>query len=159
MSRFDPSPQSPLNARSIRPAAPRVASSENQDAPHPERTEGRRAGRLRCSMIGSNQGEVLDISATGARIQLRRAPDIKAGDCFMLDIDALSGTLKINCCAVWIRLNAERKFEMGVEFRDLSDQTKKKLVETVLHPTRAETLRRGWNLIPEPIDDETGTGC
>lgn len=110
-------------------------------------------------MIGSNQGEVLDISATGARVQLRRAPDIKAGDCFTLDIDSLSGTLKINCCAVWIRLNAERKFEMGVEFRDLTEQTKKKLVETVLHPTRAETLRRGWSLIPEPIDDETGTGC
>ena len=153
MSRFEPGSGPHPASRAAR--GQRDSAGEGGAA---ERSEGRRAGRLRCSMLGSNQGEVLDISATGARVLLRRNPDVKAGDCFAIEIDAISGSMKIDCCVVWIRLNSERKFEMGVEFRNINEQMKKRLVETVLHPTRAETLRRGWSLIPGPIEDESMEG-
>lgn len=126
--------------------------------PEIERFDGRRAGRLRCSMLGSNQGEVLDLSATGARVLLRRHPDLKAGDTFTLDIETNAGAVHTPCTCVWIRLNSERKFEMGVEFNNLDPDAKRRLLETVLHPTRSETLRRGWNFVPEPMNDDEHDG-
>jgi hypothetical protein len=136
MSRFDP---------------PRSPSSDL------DRTESRRAGRLRCSMLGSNQGEVLDISATGAKLLLRRQPSVKAGDEFKLELESMGGNISVDCAVVWLRLNAEKKFEMGIEFRNLTTENKRRLLETVLHPTRSETLRRGWTFVPEPAgDDDSG---
>lgn len=118
--------------------------------------EARRAGRLRCSMVGSNQGEVLDVSSTGARVLLKKNPDLKAGDSFQLELETLSGPLSVDSTVVWVRLNADKRFEMGVEFSGMSEESRRKLLETVLHPTRAETLRRGWTLIEddEQITDE-----
>lgn len=149
MARFEAHPSSPGQPRPSGARPPAGAS----DA---ERREGRRGGRLRCSMLGSNHGEVMDISATGAKIALRRAPDLKAGDVFKLEVDSgagLGSSLKLDCCVVWLRLNADKKFEMGVEFRDMTPELKKRLLEVVLHPTRTQALQRGWTLVPEPIDD------
>lgn len=118
------------------------------------RDDGRRAGRLRCTMMGANlgtvHGELLDLSATGARVLLRRNPDLKAGASFKMEIDpgtGIGGSIAVTCQAVWVRLNAEKKFELGVEFQDLPEPARKRLLEAVLHPTRAESLRRGWSVV------------
>lgn len=133
--RFDPSKRTSTPAE--RPGAPEREA----------RNDSRKAGRLRCSMLGSNHGEVLDVSATGARILLRKNPDIQAGDVFEIDLETNGGAIHTRARTVWIRLNAEKKFEMGVEFVGLEASDKKRLLETVLHPTRAEALRRGWNVV------------
>lgn len=139
------------------PAAARARTHRAEPAApqtHGERSDGRRAGRLRCSMmsaaLGTTHAEILDASATGARLLLRRNPDLRAGAPVTLDIDAGSGPaggIKVACQVVWVRLNADKKFELGVEFRDLADAARKRLLDAVLNPTRAESLRRGWSVV------------
>lgn len=149
MPRFEPEPTSPSSRIS-------TFGSARQGTPEIDRIDSRRAGRLRCSMLGSNQGELLDISATGGRILLRRNPDLKAGDTVPVELDTLSGSLTVQCSVVWIRLNSERKFEMGIEFLSLTPEARKRLLDTVLHPTRSETLRRGWSVVhdsPDEVED------
>ena len=76
--------------------------------------EGRAGGRLRCLMLGSNHGEVMDISATGAKIA-RPPPDPRRGR--VQTRGRLRGRpgLPLNWtgCVVWLRPNADKKFEMA----------------------------------------------
>lgn len=149
MPTFDPKFGSGPAAARSRPARP-----QRPDASPTDRADGRRAGRLRCSMmsanLGTTHGELVDVSATGARVLLRRNPDLKAGDSFMMDIDIATGPgggIGVSCQVVWVRLNADKKFEMGIEFENIPEQSRKRLLDAVLHPTRSESLRRGWSVV------------
>ncbi|MBX3385738.1 MAG: PilZ domain-containing protein [Phycisphaeraceae bacterium] len=119
-----------------------------------DRNDGRRAGRLRCAMMGASlgttHGELLDASATGARVLVRRNPELSAGAEFTMEIDpgaGMGGTIRIACRVVWVRLNADKKFELGVEFVNMPEPVRKRLLEAVLNPTRTESLRRGWSVV------------
>ena len=118
-----------------------------------DRNDGRRAGRLRCAMMGASlgttHGELLDASATGARVLVRRNPELSAGAEFTMEIDpgaGMGGTIRIACRVVWVRLNAD-KFELGVE-RNMPEPAQR-LLEAVLNPTRTEPSPR-WSVVGGP---------
>jgi hypothetical protein len=104
---------------------------------------GRRHGRIHCPGIVCNFGDVLDLSASGARIQFRGRLPVKSGDQIELQIKGVNGLFPVMAKVVWIRRAGWRKQELGLEFMDIDGQTLRELT-TVARRAAAvtESVRR-----------------
>lgn len=87
----------------------------------------RRMGRVRLRMTTCNLGEVLNVSATGARVMCKGFRGPKAGDRVWLRIDGLSGPIDLEARVVWNRRNGLLRHDVGIEFQDPSPAAKKAL--------------------------------
>jgi hypothetical protein len=88
---------------------------------------GRQHGRVRCASIHTSLGEVLDLSASGARIRRRRKLRNDAGSMVNLEIQGLDGSIRVLARVVWVRKLGLFRYEVGVIFEDINPQVRRAL--------------------------------
>jgi hypothetical protein len=86
-------------------------------------TDRRQYGRLKGTRLGCNIGTVIDLSGGGLRI--RRSTRLSS----QMDVKLWTAKRQITVPAkvAWVRRIGFRKYEVGLEFRDLSPDTQKDL--------------------------------
>ena len=86
-------------------------------------TDRRRFGRFRGTRLGCNIGRVVDLSGGGLRV--RRATRISS----QMDVKLWTPKRQITVLAkvAWVRRIGFRKYEIGLEFGDLSPENQKDL--------------------------------
>lgn len=89
-------------------------------------TEQRRAGRFRCELLHTNLGDVIDMSATGMRIQSRRRP-VRPN--VTLTIRTLDDKVRVRARIVRVVQQDKRSWELGVQFVNLSPELHERLNE------------------------------
>jgi hypothetical protein len=77
----------------------------------------RRRGRLGQEAVISSIGTVLDLSPDGLRAMCRRLPE--EGE-IAIQITGLGGELEVMGRMVWSKRHGRSKFEVGIEFVDVS---------------------------------------
>ena len=94
-------------------------------------SDRRRHGRLRCESTRSCIGNVLDISASGMRVQRSGRPIMEVGDQFRITVhpDAGEPVLTLPSRVVRIERTGFRKHVYGIEFVELNDEQKRRLSE------------------------------
>lgn len=81
--------------------------------PH-DSSNGRREARTPRPPIACSLGEIADLSATGARISLRRRPVAGVGE--VIDLSFGDGVAPARARIVWIRRKGLFRHEVGIEF-------------------------------------------
>jgi hypothetical protein len=89
----------------------------------------RRHGRVRCQAIHSSLGDVVDLSASGARIRRRRRITGAAGSMVNLEIEGLDGPVRVLARVIWERRLGLFRHEIGVLFEDVAPPVRRALVE------------------------------
>jgi hypothetical protein len=105
-------------------------------------SNARRAGRVRMEMVSSTLGEVLDLSATGARIRCSRKPDFAQGSELSVELDGIDGPFAVQAKVAWIRRAGLRKHEAGLEFVEPTDEVRKQLAALARTAPMNETFHR-----------------
>ncbi len=121
------------------------------EMPWSKRTRRRAAERYRPAGLRCDLGDVVDLSASGARLSLdaRHACDIGSLLTLTLTPADGSGTVRVTGHAVWSKRTGVRRKEVGVSFVRLRPST----------AARLETLARTGSLAGAPdIDDATAYG-
>jgi PilZ domain len=90
-------------------------------------SNARRHGRVRCQKIESNIGEVVDLSASGARIRRRRRYVSQPGSMVNMEIEGLDGAIRVLGRVVWTRRFGFFHHQVGVIFEDVSAPVRKAL--------------------------------
>ena len=88
--------------------------------------EHRRSGRLRCEMLRCNIGTVVDMSATGMRVRIKRSSPPK-WTTRTVKLRSLDGKDRIRVRKVWIRQIDERCFELGLHFENVTMEGRERL--------------------------------
>jgi c-di-GMP-binding flagellar brake protein YcgR len=91
----------------------------------------RRNPRIRCISTNCSLGEVLDISASGARLRWRGKMRLEAGEAIELEIDGIDSTFSVAGTIKWVASVGWRRSEMGVEFVKLAPEKREELVKIV----------------------------
>lgn len=105
-----------LRARNA-PALPTVSFDAN----------ARRHGRLRVAALTCTLGPVLDLSASGMRVECRGKPPIREGEAAELTMHAPFGPFTVKTRVHWIRRAGFRRYHIGLEFVDMTDEGRKAL--------------------------------
>jgi hypothetical protein len=112
------------------------------DLGRPDEDDGanrRRAGRLAIEGVRNSEGEVFDLSCTGARIKTRRR--WKEGEThnvvFECDGDGRAMMLQARC--VWVRKTSMFSRMVGVEFVNLTPEQQKTLTNLAMR-----SAKRAW---------------
>jgi hypothetical protein len=117
---------------SARPAADQLGMGAARELPprvvEAFDTNSRQHGRLRCMSIRTSLGEVLDLSASGARIRRRRKLRSEPGSMVNLEIQGLDGPIRVLARVVWVRKVKLFRYEVGVIFEDISSPVRRALV-------------------------------
>ncbi len=102
----------------------------------------RRAGRLTCSMLESSFGEVVDLSVTGMRCRSSKPIDVASGQVVDFHLKTLAGDMAMQGRVVWTTKKGWRRFEVGVQFVNVSDQIRRTLIEVARISADRECIRR-----------------
>ncbi|MEX2217818.1 MAG: PilZ domain-containing protein [Phycisphaerales bacterium] len=94
---------------------------------HSFEDNARQHGRVRCHAIQSSLGEILDLSATGARIRRRKRLPQADGSTVNIEIQGLDGAVRVLGRVIWSRRLGFFKHEIGVVFEDISPEVRKAL--------------------------------
>ncbi|QOJ00773.1 MAG: PilZ domain-containing protein [Phycisphaeraceae bacterium] len=92
----------------FKPALPTEGSGDN----------ARRHGRVRCDELVCNLGQVLDLSASGARIKLSLSPLTVGGE-VICEIEAPDRRVAIAAKVIWCRRVGFFRHEAGLTFLDV----------------------------------------
>src|SRR4051812_23125156 len=101
----------------------------------------RRCGRVICQDIRSSLGEVLDLSAGGARVRTRKRPPSEGADVKVV-ISSFAGDLHLTAKAVWVRAVTLGVWEIGLTFTGLTPDTLQSLTAVARASAHNEQLRR-----------------
>jgi hypothetical protein len=104
--------------------------------------EGRKFGRIRLSMVGSNLGEVADVSSLGARIRCQGFRGPTVNQIVTLRINGVDGMIELQARVVWARRTGLFQHEAGVEFRDPSPEAMQGLIAVVRTAPMNDILAR-----------------
>ena len=90
--------------------------------------ERRRYGRLKTEGTESSMGQVLDISAGGMRVVRKGALPVHEGEKFRVDLQVDKEIIELDVHVRRVRKLGRRKFEFGLEFINLGDEDRMKLI-------------------------------
>ncbi len=110
-------------------------------------SDRRRHGRLRCEQTSCCVGQVVDLSASGMRVQRRGRPLMDVGDELQISVHSDAGEPAITLTArvIWIERGGFRKHTYGMEFADLTDDLKRRLGELARVVTDQLIFRCSYN--------------
>lgn len=101
----------------------------------PSAPNKRKHGRVRCEGLrclfvafDSVEGVVLDISASGARVCMRRAVDAKPGDLVPMVLFATDARCEVIARLVWEKRRGFRRYEMGMTFGESTPELRQKIL-------------------------------
>lgn len=87
----------------------------------------RKSGRVRCQWTHCSLGVVEDISATGMRVICRRRPAAENGARLAAIVEGLDGEFDVSGRIVWKKKIGFFKWEMGIEFDEVTPEARKGL--------------------------------
>jgi hypothetical protein len=90
---------------------------------------GRRHSRVRCRAIGCSNGELVDVSLSGARLLLKGRIHPQTGQMIEIEVEGANAPFTLQGCVRWCRSAGWRRHELGIEFRDNPDEVKKEIVQ------------------------------
>lgn len=93
---------------------------EKQSAEH------RRAGRLRTELLKCSLGTVVDMSATGMRVRVRRGSPPK-WTTKTIKLTSIDGKDRVRVRLVWVRQHGDRCFELGLHFEQVTSEGRERL--------------------------------
>lgn len=102
----------------------------------------RRHGRLKTEGTQSSMGEVVDISASGMRVQRKGALPVTEGEKFRVDVQIDKEIMALDVMVRRVRKLGRRKFEFGLEFIHLDETDRSRLVR--LARIAATSARAMW---------------
>lgn len=110
-------------------------------------SERRRHGRLKTEGTESSLGQVMDISGSGMRIVRKGSLPVKIGESFRIDLkivceDNGETILPVDVTVRRIQKLGRRKFDIGVEFLNLTDENRSRL--TRLARIASNSARAMW---------------
>lgn len=112
----------------------------------PPRENARRHGRIRCSMLACEHGEVLDLSASGFRVRSETEVEMELGKECTLTLRVDEHSLDVSAKSIWIRPVAQGQgTEVGFELLSMDSATRKRLLDLVSIAKMSEGLVRGWS--------------
>jgi len=80
----------------------------------------RKHGRLHPQGVECSLGRVLDVSASGMRVETRGKPIVEMGETAPLTIHGFDGPFMVVCRVCWIRKTGWRAHQIGVVFVEVS---------------------------------------
>ncbi len=98
---------------------PDKADIDNGKATDSKANQRRRHGRVACEMLSCRLGEVVNLSASGVMLRGKGEPPHQSNDRVTLDLKCLDHELHVTARVAWVRPD-DRRFEMGLEFVDLT---------------------------------------
>ena len=96
---------------------------------HETEDERRKFGRLRTEGTDSSMGQVVDISAGGMRVVRKGALPVQEGERFRVDLQVDKEIMEIAVEVRRIRKTGRRQFEFGLQFVNLAEDTRRRLVK------------------------------
>ncbi|QYU66288.1 PilZ domain-containing protein [Leptolyngbya sp. 15MV] len=109
-------------------------------------SNARRHGRVRCVLVESSLGTLVDISASGCRVRLRHRSAVEVGQQVPLKIQGVDGPFEVEIRLAWIRRVGWFRYEAGLEFVNLTGVLRQHLANLARASTISESL--GWNEPP-----------
>jgi len=94
--------------------------ADSQDAPE----NHRRHGRIRTEELECCLGKVVDLSASGLRVDGRGRQMVDTGQALDLSLHYPDGEIRVRCRVAHVTRTGFRKHVIGLEFLDLTDQTR-----------------------------------
>ena len=86
-------------------------------------SERRKWGRVKGTRLNCNLGMVLDLSGGGMRVRATRRLQGKQ----QVDLSSHARRVRVQADVVWARRLGFRRYELGLQFRDIDDVTAKEL--------------------------------
>ncbi len=81
----------------------------------------RKHGRVICEMVSCSLGEVLDACAAGVRVRAGKEYEYRIGDIIVFTISGEDRPLTFKGRVMWTKRRGIRKFEMGIQFIELTE--------------------------------------
>jgi hypothetical protein len=100
----------------------------------------RRHGRVNCQEVTSSMGAVLDLSASGMRIQTRRKPPDQ-GEILDLTVTGTEGPCLFRVKVMWAKKLGFMKHEIGFTFVDVTPENRQMLASLARQVAHNETFR------------------
>lgn len=98
----------------------------NGDSQGPNARSG---GRLRVCGVTSDLGPVLDLSQAGMRAAVKGKPKMHERLCVRVMSDGI--TVAVEARVVWMKRRGLWRYEVGVEFIDMTDEQRQQIRELV----------------------------
>ncbi len=86
-------------------------------------SERRKWGRVKGTRLNCNLGMVMDLSGGGMRVRSTRRLHGKQ----QVDLSSHARRVRVDAEVVWARRLGFRRYELGLQFRDIDDVTAKEL--------------------------------
>jgi len=100
----------------------------------------RRHGRVLLQHVECSMGTVIDLSASGARVQCSLKPPA-IGSTVDLELQTLDGLMKLEAVVVWTRRTSIFKVLAGIEFRNLTPPMQRALTALARTAAQNEVVR------------------
>ncbi|MCC6426781.1 MAG: PilZ domain-containing protein [Phycisphaerales bacterium] len=122
-----------------------MAFHVSQPSPHDDvGANRRRHGRVLCDGVGCSLGQILDISASGARIRTK-FDRLRPAEEMPLTIEGLDGPIAIHVQVMWIVADEAnhpiRQMLTGVRFLNPNEDARRALIELARAAASNPTLR------------------
>jgi hypothetical protein len=114
------------------PAVPSIGSGTLPGAPNPDGwSEGvnrRRHGRVKCPGVKSSLGDVLDVSASGCKVQSRGRPAARVGEIVRINIRPIaSEPFEAYARVVWFQKVGLFRYHTGLCFEHITPEVRRGL--------------------------------
>lgn len=103
----------------------------------------RRHGRVRTPGVPSSVGPLIDLSASGCRVECERRPGFREGDTFQITIKGPDGSFPLDVRVAWVRKTGWFKHQAGLEFLDVNGVARQQLATLARLAMITESLN--WN--------------
>lgn len=103
--------------------------------------ERRRPGRIACERLRCGSGRVVDISKTGAKLQIHSLFAPKKGESRTLTFQTAMGeSATYPCVVMWVKKTGIANYEVGAQFVGLSELQERQLFEIAKVHSKRTTL-------------------
>lgn len=103
----------------------------------------RRHGRVRLGTVKTSFGPMIDLSASGCRVQLTEKVSVAPGDVLTMEITGVDGKFLVTTRVAWIKRSGWFRKEIGFEFQDITAATRGHLANLARTALITEAL--GWD--------------
>ena len=104
--------------------------------------ERRRPGRIACERLRCGSGRVVDISKTGAKLQIHSLFAPKKGESRTLTFQTAMGeSATYPCVLMWVKKTGFAGYEVGAQFVGLSELQERQLFEIAKVHSKRTTLK------------------
>jgi hypothetical protein len=124
------------------PVHPGSAAQGSGLGPAAAGIERRRHGRVRCEGVACSLGRVVDVSASGAKVEMRGRPAFAQGELFTMTIHAeVTGPFALQARIVWTRKVGLFKHHAGLCFENVTPEARQGLMAIA---AAAASREIGW---------------